>query len=102
VKVNSNYTLITAACNEEKFIEQTIKSVIAQTRLPLKWIIVSNGSTDRTEDIVEKYSDKYHWIELVKKPGDVERNFSAKVFALTQAYERLKHLEFSFNCKSAA
>ena len=47
--------LITPARNEEKFIEQTICWVISQTVLPEKWVIVSDGSTDRTEEIVTKY-----------------------------------------------
>ena len=51
------YVLITPAHNEEEFIEKTIQSVIAQTVLPKKWIIVNDGSTDRTEEIVHKYAE---------------------------------------------
>jgi len=43
-----SYVLITPARNEAQFIELTIKSVIAQTIKPIKWVIVSDGSTDRT------------------------------------------------------
>ena len=46
--------LITPARNEAAFIELTIKSVVAQTVLPLKWVIVSDGSTDGTDEIVTK------------------------------------------------
>ncbi len=49
-----NYVLITPARNEAAFIEQTIRSVIGQTVLPLKWVIVSDGSTDSTNDILKK------------------------------------------------
>ena len=49
------YVLITPARNEEAFIEQTIRSVISQTVPPRKWVIVSDGSTDRTDDIVKEY-----------------------------------------------
>lgn len=46
------YVLVTPARNEEAFIEQVIQSVLAQSVLPLKWAIVSDGSTDRTDEIV--------------------------------------------------
>jgi poly-beta-1,6-N-acetyl-D-glucosamine synthase len=88
------YVLITAARNEEKFIERTIKCVVGQTIRPLKWIIVSNGSTDRTEEIVQNYIADNPWIELVITPGTPERNFTAKAQALNQAYAGLKGLPF--------
>ena len=43
-----SYVLITPARNEETFIETTIQSVIKQTILPVKWVIVNDGSTDAT------------------------------------------------------
>src|SRR5215472_8640697 len=48
------YVLITPVRDEVRFIELTIKSVVAQTVRPLKWVIVSDGSTDGTDDIVSK------------------------------------------------
>ncbi|MCK4830926.1 glycosyltransferase family 2 protein, partial [bacterium] len=53
--MNKTYVLITPARNEEDYIEKTIQSVISQTILPAKWVIVSDGSTDLTDEIVEKY-----------------------------------------------
>jgi biofilm PGA synthesis N-glycosyltransferase PgaC len=89
-----DYILLTPARNEEEYIENTIKSVIAQTRLPQKWIIISDGSTDRTDDIVKEYSKKNQWIELLRMPEREKRDFSSKVIALRTAYEKLKHLNF--------
>ena len=88
------YVLITAARNEEKFIERTIKCVVGQTIRPLKWIIVSNGSTDRTEEIVQNYVADNPWIELLRTPGTVERDFTAKAYALNEAYASVKDLPF--------
>ena len=51
-----NYVLITPARNEAAFIEQTIKSVLAQTVHPVRWVIVSDGSTDGTDEIVGRYA----------------------------------------------
>ncbi len=47
------YVLVTPSRNEEAFIEKTIESVIHQTVLPVKWVIVNDGSTDRTGTVAE-------------------------------------------------
>src|SRR5690349_10136977 len=62
------YVIVTPARNEAQFVESTIKSVITQTKRPLKWVIVSDGSTDGTDDIVRKYAADHSWIELVRMP----------------------------------
>lgn len=88
------YVLITPARNEAAFIEETIKSVVGQTLKPLKWVIVSDGSTDGTDDIVNRYAAKHGWIELVRTPERKERHFAGKVYAFNAGYARVKDLEF--------
>lgn len=90
-----SYTLVTPARNEAQFIELTIRSVIAQTVVPAKWVIVSDGSTDGTDQIVKKYNVEYPWIELVQMPERRERHFGAKVEAFDAGYGRLKALRYS-------
>ncbi len=90
-----DYVLITPARNEAAFIEQTIRSVIAQTVLPLRWIIVSDGSTDRTDEIVERFLPDRPWLELLRLPPRAERNFAAKVHAFDAGYARVRHLPFA-------
>jgi biofilm PGA synthesis N-glycosyltransferase PgaC len=85
-----NYALITPARNEAQYIELTIKSMIAQTFLPLKWVIVSDGSSDQTDELVRKYLKEYQWIELVRMPERAQRHFAGKVHAFKVGYERLK------------
>src|SRR6516225_2305643 len=77
-----SYALVTAAYNEERFIEQTIKSVIAQNLLPSTWAIVSDGSTDRTDEIVRRYATTHSFIRLIRRERDQNREFASKVFAL--------------------
>ena len=84
------YVLITPACNEEKFIEKTLHSVVKQTVLPVKWVIVNDGSTDATGNIISRYAEKYDWIELVNLPKRKGRNFAAKVHAFNAGKERLR------------
>lgn len=88
------YVLITPARNEAQFIELTIKSVVLQTVPPLKWVIVSDGSTDSTDAIVAKYAADYAWIELVRMPARRERHFAGKVHAFNAGYARVKDLDY--------
>lgn len=88
------YVLVTPARNEAAFIESTIKSVIAQTAPPLRWVIVSDGSTDGTDEIVKKYSAGYSWIELVRMPDRQQRDFAGKVHAFNAGYAALKDTDY--------
>ena len=91
-----DYVLITAAHNEEEHIERTIHSVVRQQELPLKWIIVSDASSDKTDDIVSKYTSEHPFIQLVRLEANHRRNFGAKVQAINSGYECLKALEYEF------
>lgn len=83
------YVLITPARNEAQFIEQVINSLITQTIRPAKWVIVSDGSTDGTDEIVKRYIQIESWIELVRMPERRERHFAGKVHCFNAGYQRL-------------
>ncbi len=89
-----DYVLITPARNEADHIEKTVRSVVSQTHRPLRWVVVSDGSTDATDAIVERYLPDHPWIELVKLPPRKERNFAAKVHAFNAGLERVKDLSY--------
>jgi glycosyltransferase involved in cell wall biosynthesis len=88
------YVLITPARNEQQYIEKTIQSVIQQTILPVKWVIVNDGSTDGTADIVRRYLPDHPWMELVNLPPRKQRHFAGKVYAFNAGQERLKNLDY--------
>jgi glycosyltransferase involved in cell wall biosynthesis len=88
------YVLITPARNEAEYIELTIRAMISQSRLPLKWVIVSDGSTDGTDEIVKKYLPDYPWIELVRTPERKERHFAGKVLAFNVGYEKVQGIAY--------
>jgi glycosyltransferase involved in cell wall biosynthesis len=90
-----SYTLITPARNEAQYIELTLRSMVAQTIKPLKWVIVSDGSTDGTDELVGKYAVDNPWIELIRMPERQERHFAGKVHAFNAGYERIKDLNFA-------
>ncbi len=89
-----SYVLITPARNEASFIELTIRSVVSQTVLPARWVIVSDGSTDGMDEIVKEYAATYQWIELVQMPERKERHFAGKVYAFNAGYERCKGIGY--------
>jgi biofilm PGA synthesis N-glycosyltransferase PgaC len=89
-----SFVLVTPAKNEAAFIEKTLRSVIAQTLLPLKWVIVSDGSNDGTDEVVRKIARDHNWIELVTLPTRAERNFAGKVDAFNAGRARLAGLDY--------
>ena len=88
------YVVVSPARNEADYIELTLQSLVAQTVLPLKWVIVSDGSTDGTDDIVRKYAALHPWIELHRMPERKERHFSGKVGAFKAGFERVSDLPY--------
>jgi glycosyltransferase involved in cell wall biosynthesis len=83
------FILITPARNEEAFIGGLAESMISQTRRPKRWLVVSDGSTDRTDEIVGRYAAAHDWIELVRMPESRPRSFAAKAFVFNEGYARL-------------
>jgi biofilm PGA synthesis N-glycosyltransferase PgaC len=88
------YVLITPARNEEQFIAKTLESMAAQSFVPERWVIVDDGSTDNTADIVARHAARYPWTELVRRPQHVDRSFAGKVDAFNAGLERVEPLDF--------
>ena len=93
---NKNYVLITAAKNEEKTIERTIRSVDDQSVLPLRWIIVDDGSTDRTSEILKHYAKHLRYLNVISKRGELKANFESQVRAINTGIEQLAGLKYDF------
>lgn len=88
------YVLITPARNEQAFIRRTLDSVVTQTILPERWLIVDDGSIDSTAEIVESYTKRYLWIELIRRRQDPDRNFASKAHSVALAFTRATPFEF--------
>jgi biofilm PGA synthesis N-glycosyltransferase PgaC len=93
---SSRYVLVTAAYNEEAHLAKTLSSVISQTCPPEKWVIVSDGSTDRTDAITLEYAKEYPFVELLRREKDPSHDFASKVYALAAGYQLLRSLSFEF------
>ena len=90
------YVLVTPARNEEEFIQRTLDSVINQTVLPKEWIIVSDGSTDRTDDIVESACRSNAWIRLIKLPERDQPSWCAVVENTMLGLQSIECAKYSF------
>jgi glycosyltransferase involved in cell wall biosynthesis len=88
------YVLITPAHNEESFIEKTLASMVTQTLLPERWIVVDDGSTDRTAEIVHDYAKRFSWIQLLQRPQRLDRSFAGKVHAFNAGLDHVWSLQF--------
>lgn len=90
------YVLVTAAYNEEGYIARTIQSVVAQTLPPERWAIVSDGSTDRTDEIVRSHATRHPFIQLIQVREKHARNFAAQVHAINLGCSHLQGLDYQF------
>jgi biofilm PGA synthesis N-glycosyltransferase PgaC len=84
------YALISSSRNEEKFIAQTLEAVTRQTQLPERWIIVDDGSTDRTGEIAGQFAKNFPWITVLHQPRRDGRSFAAKANNVNAAFARLQ------------
>jgi biofilm PGA synthesis N-glycosyltransferase PgaC len=89
-----DYVLITPARNEVQHIGRTLDAVVSQTRRPTRWLIVSDGSKDGTDEIVSEYRKRHDWIDLMRMPEHRDRSFAAKARCFNTGFERLKGLDF--------
>jgi glycosyltransferase involved in cell wall biosynthesis len=88
------YVLVTAARNEELYLENTIKSVVAQTVRPLRWVIVSDASADRTDEIIAEYASQHPWIVWTRMDEHRDRSFAAKAVCFNSGFRLLQDLEY--------
>ena len=89
------FYIIIPAYNEEKFISQTLQSLVAQTVLPNKVVVVNDNSTDKTPEIIQEFVDKYNWIEMITRKSDAIHLPGSKV--INAFNEGLKSLDDDYD-----
>ena len=94
--MNRRYVLLTAAKDEEAYIEEVITYVLRQTVTPMAWFIVDDGSSDRTASIIERFAAEHRFIHLQSAGSRGGRNFGSQYKAIMAAYGLAKSLEFDF------
>jgi poly-beta-1,6-N-acetyl-D-glucosamine synthase len=94
--MKTRYVLLTAAKNEEAYIEKVAASVLRQTMPPLAWFIMDDGSSDRTASIIERIAAEHPFVHLESTGSKGGRSFGSKDKAIMAAYGLAKSLEFDF------
>lgn len=85
-----NFYIIIPAHNEESSIGLTLNSLANQTFLPKKVVVVNDNSTDKTEDIVDGYSEKHPFISLINSKSSNQHLPGSKIInAFYKGYETL-------------
>jgi len=97
---STRYIIVSPVKDEVSHIKETLDSVVAQTIRPFIWLIVDDGSTDGTKEIIRSYCARHDWIRLLinNRPG--QRNTgSAEVIAFSLGYETVRNEDFDFVVK---
>lgn len=93
----SSYVIITPAFNEAAYIGKTIESVLTQMVKPLMWVIVDDGSTDQTAEIIKRHTVKYPSIQYVHRAKDPNQSYySSNVYAIFEGLKYLQSVEYDF------
>jgi poly-beta-1,6-N-acetyl-D-glucosamine synthase len=96
----SKYLIVSPVRDEEQYLERTIRSVVDQTIRPVEWIIVDDGSRDRTGKIIDDYADKYSWIRAVHRSDRGTRVPGTGVMeAFYDGYHSLNSTDWDFIVK---
>lgn len=84
------YSIVIPAYNEEAFIALTLQSLVSQTVLPTKVIVVNDNSTDKTGEIVSSFAEQYPWISLIDNPSEAVHLPGSKVInAFNKGFEQI-------------
>ncbi len=99
---SKGYILVTPAKNEEKFLPKVAESVINQTHRPRVWVIVDDGSTDKTPQIIERLKSEYSWIKSIRlesHPRDIVFHYAYVCrmgFRHALSYAKRKGIPFGY------
>ena len=94
-----NIYIIIPAHNEQDYIGKTLQSLVEQTLLPKKVIVVNDNSNDNTQTIVEDYVSKYSWISIINTTSSNKHLPGSKI--INAFYKGLNTLDNGFDiiCK---
>ena len=98
--MTQRYVLISPCRNEAQYMRQTLDTVVGQSVLPEKWVIVDDGSTDATPQILADYAARYAWIEIVTRQDRGHRAVGPGVVdAFYSGYGAINPHDYAFVCK---
>ena len=96
----ARYLLITPCRDEAEYARRSLDSVVNQSVLPSRWIIVDDGSSDGTPGILAEYAARHSWITVVRREDRGKRAVGPGVIdAFYAGLETVRLEEFDFLCK---
>lgn len=94
------YVLISPCRDEAAHMRRTLDSVVAQTVQPAKWVIIDDGSTDDTPEILADYAKRHDWIQIVAKPDRGTRAVGPGVIeAFYAGFDHIQPQDYAYLCK---
>ena len=93
------YVVISPVKDEARYVERTLQSVAAQTLKPALWIIVDDGSVDRTSQFLREYADQHSFIRIVRRESGARQPGHAIIRAFNAGYESLNNADYDFIVK---
>lgn len=97
---NCRYALISPCRDEAKYARITLDSVTRQTVPPALWVIVDDGSTDHTPQIVAEYAARFPYIQVVRRIDRGMRSVGPGVIeAFYAGYAKINPDDFDYICK---
>jgi len=95
-----SYLLVSPCRNEADYMKLTLDSVVAQSVQPDLWVIVDDGSTDDTPDILEDYASRYDFIQIITRQDRGHRSVGPGVIeAFYHGYDQIDVSQFDYVCK---
>jgi len=100
VATKYKYVIVSPVKDEENYLDRMINSVLRQTALPARWVIVDDGSCDRTPQILKRYADQYDWIKPVRLERSEQRQLGiTEIRAFAIGFKLIDAIEFDYIVK---
>jgi biofilm PGA synthesis N-glycosyltransferase PgaC len=100
MSMQSSYVIVSPCRNEAGFMIDTLDSVINQSIKPGLWVIVDDGSTDKTPAILADYANKYDFIKVVTRVNRGHRSVGPGVIeAFYEGLDTVNLKQFDYVCK---
>ncbi len=94
------YVIVSPVKDEAQYIDLTLTSVVRQTIPPVAWVIVDDGSSDNTVEIIRSYAQRHSFIRLLTSPlGGRRDTGTAEAQAFTRGYRAIVARDYDFIVK---
>lgn len=95
-----HYIIISPVRDEERYLPATIECIVQQSIRPVRYVLVDDGSTDQTPEIIKAAAEKHSWIVYVKREDRGKRQVGPGVIeAFYEGFSHVSEVECDYICK---